>query len=141
MKQRIPTISEVAFQRQVIEAAQSLGWLVMHSRPSRTVGRDGTVRHATALQGHSGFPDLVLSRRGVTLLVELKSNSGRLGLNQLAWLGQLTGVTLSAREWESSSAIPMHFAPHYANAPLIVAVVYPRHWRWLIEVLQNGRVP
>jgi hypothetical protein len=38
------------------------------------------------MQGHSGFPDVVLSRHGVTLFLELKSESGRISPDQVAWL-------------------------------------------------------
>lgn len=141
MKSLIPKLSESAFQRQVIDAAHLLGWLVMHSRPSRTVGRDGTVRHATALQGDAGFPDLIMTRRGVTLIVELKSNAGRIGPAQLRWINALAGTDADADNWFSSSPIPRFVAPYYRNSSLIFVVAYPRHLRWLIDVLQTGTLP
>lgn len=141
LKSKLPPITEAAFQRQVIEAAQLLGWLVMHSRPSRAVSRYGIVRHATAIQGDVGFPDLVLTRRGVTLIVELKSEGGRLGVDQLRWLNAMAGTDSDADNWCSATEIPRYVAPHYRGSELIVVLAYPRHLRWLIGVLQDGKVP
>jgi hypothetical protein len=52
-------------------------------------------RWRTAQQGHSGYPDLTLSREGVTIFRELKSNTGRLSPEQRIWgkhMGDAWGV-------------------------------------------------
>ncbi|MCI0542945.1 MAG: hypothetical protein L0Z49_00695 [Actinobacteria bacterium] len=54
------------------------GWRVCHFRPATT--RDGW---RTAVQGHPGFPDLVLARRGRVVFAELKA---ALSAEQLEWL-------------------------------------------------------
>lgn len=137
----IPKLTEAQFQRQVIEAAKLLGWLVFHPRKSKTLRADGSVRHATALQGDCGFPDLVLTRRGVTLIVELKADAGRLGVSQIRWLNALAGLEAIGLNWVSTSVIPAYAQTLGSDSSSIVVVAYPRHLRWLIEVLQNGRVP
>ena len=73
-----------------IDLAMHCAWAVHHDRPARRAGHGW----ATAIQGHAGFPDLVLARRGVVLFRELKGYqaSGRLGrLNeeQRDWAKQL----------------------------------------------------
>lgn len=78
------TISEADFQRTVIDLAVLSGWTVAHFRPART---DRGWR--TAMSGHPGAPDLILARRGVVLLAELKRQHGRVSPQQRAWLAQL----------------------------------------------------
>ena len=77
-------ISEEDFTTQVVELCQTLGWLVTHSRPART--SKGWV---TPIQGHAGFPDLVMTRGERVLFAELKSEKGKLTANQEAWLNGL----------------------------------------------------
>jgi hypothetical protein len=64
---------------------------VHHDRPARRAGNNW----ATAIQGHAGFPDLVLARAGVVLFRELKGydkngRMGRLSSEQRDWATQLT---------------------------------------------------
>ena len=76
------TVSEAGFQQAIVELAYRLGWRVQHSRAIQT--RNG--RWMTAIQGHNGFPDIVLAhpKHGV-LIAELKTARGRLGADQLLW--------------------------------------------------------
>lgn len=53
---------------------------MVHHRPART---DKGWR--TATQGDKGVPDLILARKGVVILAELKSMSGRLSAEQVQW--------------------------------------------------------
>lgn len=60
------------------------GWLVMHTRAVEI--RPGVWK--TPIQGHPGFPDLVLchkTNRGL-IFAELKSDMGRLSDSQELWL-------------------------------------------------------
>jgi hypothetical protein len=75
---------EEAWTTWVIEAATLHGWRVSHGRPART-GRGWR----TPVQGHIGAPDLLLARDGDVLLIELKSNTGRLRPDQDIWLNHL----------------------------------------------------
>ena len=74
-------ISERDFQDNVIELAQTLGWVVHHDRPARQ--GEGWV---TPIQGNPGFPDLVLAKGGRVIFAELKSEKGKVTDNQEAWL-------------------------------------------------------
>lgn len=86
-----PPLSEAAFQQRVIDYAKRCGWMCVHHRP----GRQGT-RYVTAVQGDRGAPDLLLARAGTVLLVELKTDTGRLGPGQTEWL---TAADTHARLW------------------------------------------
>jgi VRR-NUC domain len=78
-------LSEAQLQACVLDFARLTGWLATHSRPA--AGRAG--RWATPVQGEPGFPDLVLARRGRVVVVELKSQRGRLTGEQQLWLAEL----------------------------------------------------
>ena len=65
-------------------------WACHHDRPARRAGG----RWHTAIQGHAGFPDLVLARAGLILFRELKGYDtrgriGRLSSEQRDWRDQL----------------------------------------------------
>jgi len=78
------TMSEDDLLEAVIQLARVLGWKTAHFRPART--EQG---YRTAVQGDGkGFPDLVLVHpgRAELLVVELKSETGRLTREQEAWL-------------------------------------------------------
>jgi len=70
------------------------GWLVYHNRP--TADRNG--RWRTALQGHAGFPDLVLVHpvAGLVWFVELKRRPNVLAPEQLAWAD---GLRAAGADW------------------------------------------
>lgn len=79
-------LPEADWQARVIDTAHTYGWRVCHHRPART--RKGW---RTPVQGDAGLPDLILARNGVVLLVELKTDRGRVTAAQRAWLDQLGG--------------------------------------------------
>lgn len=89
-------MKEKEFQSQVIILARLHGWLVMHTRTVEI--RPGVWK--TPMQGHAGFPDLVLAHqtRGV-LFVELKSSIGRLSDTQELWLGTLSAAGMEVAVW------------------------------------------
>lgn len=80
-----PEMSEAELQSMVIQTAELYGWRVHHGRPA--MNRSG--KWSTPIQGHPGFPDLVLARDGVVLFAELKSRRGRTTPDQDLWLDQL----------------------------------------------------
>lgn len=87
-------MTEADLQRKIIDLAKLGGWLVHHVRPARTA-------HGwrTPIEGHAGFPDLVLAhhRHGL-ILAELKADKGRLRGDQEDWIARLTAATIGARD-------------------------------------------
>lgn len=70
-------LTEKQFQAQVLQLASLSGWRCYHTFDSR--------------RSSPGFPDLVLVRPPRLLLVELKTDQGRLRPEQAAWLDVLAG--------------------------------------------------
>ena len=77
---KLPPLTEKEFQDQVVELAQTLGWLVYHTYDSR--------------KSVPGFPDLVMVRNGSLLFAELKSEKGKVTPEQREWLFELGGVSV-----------------------------------------------
>jgi len=80
-------MTETQFLQRVVDTAKLYGWLVTHFRPAKTERG-----WRTALQGDSGFVDLVLARGGVVLHAELKVGGGRPRPDQISW-GEAIGDT------------------------------------------------
>ena len=110
------TISESAFQRLVIDAAQRLGWYVAHFRPARTESGWRTPVEADG----AGWPDLVMLRRGRCVVAELKTMSGRTTENQDRWIDRFGAVQLT-----SSGAVTVH-------------VWKPSDWNEIEAILRGG---
>lgn len=76
-------------EQQLLDATVDLAmrcrWAVHHCRPARTARG-----YRTPIQGHKGFPDLVLARGGVVLFRELKGYDAR---------GRLGTVSPEQRDW------------------------------------------
>ena len=89
--------TERDFQQQVIDLARLCGWRIAHFRPARTERG-----WRTAVQGDTGWPDLVLCRPPVTLFRELKAEKGKLTDDQAAWLAQLAACGLDTDTWRPS---------------------------------------
>ncbi len=68
-------LSESELQQMIVDRASVLGWLVYHTYDSR--------------RSAPGFPDLVLCRAGRVVIVEVKSEKGRLSKDQAIWLREL----------------------------------------------------
>lgn len=79
MNGRLP-LTEAQFTETVVELAKFHGWMVSHFRPAWTERG-----WRTPLQGHAGFPDLVLARGGEVLIVELKTVKGKTTKQQIKW--------------------------------------------------------
>ena len=82
------TIPEKALQRAVLELAMTVGYRVHHCRtaPTRSGG------HATPIEGHRGFPDLVLVGHDRVIFAELKSAKGRMSEDQMVWRTRIEDV-------------------------------------------------
>lgn len=81
------SISEEAFQADIIAAAKKLGWRCHH--------------HYDARRSEPGWLDLVLAnpRQKRVLFVELKSETGRLTDGQAWWIGALMAAGLEVYVW------------------------------------------
>jgi hypothetical protein len=84
------SLTEAEFQSKVIARARARGWLVHHCRPCQRVDGSWT----TPVEGHAGFPDLVLACPGAVLFRELKTDAGRLTDSQRHWLETLPNAGL-----------------------------------------------
>ena len=80
-------MTERELQDAIVDAAKLLGWHICHFRPART--SDGW---RTPVQGHTGFPDLVLLRPPRLVFAELKGVKGVVGFDQATWLNGLDAV-------------------------------------------------
>lgn len=75
-------IREIPFQNQLVKEAKEAGWLVQHSRPAYS--KSGRV--STPIQGHKGFPDLVLVKAGrPVIFAELKKVGAYPFCDQRMW--------------------------------------------------------
>ena len=86
------SVSERDFQRTVIELAKVRGWLVYHALPART--KKGW---RTLTQGDVGFPDLVMVRPPRLIFAELKSEKGKMTVEQESWQDALVGCIVLGR--------------------------------------------
>jgi hypothetical protein len=87
-------VTEAALLSHVVELAHMLGWACVHFRPALT-------KHGwrTPVQGDGkGFPDCILVRDRV-IFAELKSDTGRLTPEQMAWFNRLTSAGIEAHIW------------------------------------------
>jgi hypothetical protein len=76
----------------VIDTMRLLRWRVHHVRNSKR----GVV------QGHVGFPDVIALRDGRVLVVELKSDKGRLTDDQRVWLDEWRKTGAFVHVWRPS---------------------------------------
>ena len=88
-------VTETNLQAAVIELATWSKWLVHHSRPART--NDGW---RTAIQGHVGFPDLIMARGPRLIVAELKRQGAKPTEAQQLWLDTISaGGGLEVYVW------------------------------------------
>lgn len=78
-------MTEAVLQQKVEEMAARLGWRGYHTHDSR--------------RSDAGFPDLVLLRRGVHVVRELKTERGRVTPQQQAWLDDYQQAGVDACVW------------------------------------------
>lgn len=79
------TQTEAEFMGMVREAAERLGWVVVH--------------FPAMLANPSGWPDLIMFRDGQVLIAELKTGHGKLGPKQWEWIGRLAAVGIHVQIW------------------------------------------
>ena len=78
--------TEESFQDAVMELAGLYGYLCYHTRDSR--------------RSREGFPDLVLAKGGKVLIAELKTDTGPVSNDQIAWLLATHGVIWRPKHWD-----------------------------------------
>jgi hypothetical protein len=76
-------VTEKELQSMIVQAANHLGWLVYHTYDSR--------------RSPEGFPDLLLVKDDVCLVYECKTEKGRLGPMQQAWIDAFNTAGIPAR--------------------------------------------
>lgn len=79
MAKQSNTNTERETQRQIVDLLRGAGWLVFV-----------TSQPAMARLQLSGLPDLVAFKHGVTLLIEVKSDSGKLRPSQAEFFSRLS---------------------------------------------------
>jgi hypothetical protein len=87
-KAAVPAESEKQFQGVVEKLAHGFGWLTFHPWIS--------VRSA------QGWPDLFMCRMGRAIAAELKSERGKLTVDQQVWLGVLKDCGIETYVWRPS---------------------------------------
>ena len=78
-------MTEREWQAQVVEAATLTRWRHYHAYDSR--------------RSDPGWPDLVLARAPELLMVELKTDTGRLSRAQREWMQVLTACGVECHVW------------------------------------------
>ncbi len=80
-------LTEAQWSKTVEGLLNTYQWKWVHFRPART-----EKGWRTAVSGHKGFPDYVAVKDGRFLLIELKSEAGKLSEEQLEWWHHLNPV-------------------------------------------------
>ena len=102
-------LTEAEWLRSVGDALDLTGWAWIHHCPARRAQGKWT----TATQGNSakGFPDVVAVRPPRVLWLELKTERGRVSVEQNSWLDQLRAsgqeahVLRMPRDWDTFTAL------------------------------------
>ncbi len=84
-------ITEKEWQREVCDIAAMHGWRQYHTWSS--------------VHSAAGFPDLVLCRPPDLLVVELKSNTGKITEAQAGWLNALVACGVRCYVWRPSDLV------------------------------------
>lgn len=82
------TQSEKSFQSQVVKLAKLYQWTLYHTYDSR--------------RSNAGFPDLVLIKGPRIVVVELKSDKGKLRPEQEDWLAKFRATPAEVYVWRPS---------------------------------------
>ena len=87
--------TEREFSQQVEDLLNLFGWRWCHFRPART-------EHGwrTAISGYQGFPDYIAVRGEMLLIVELKSEKGKVTEQQQEWLDALKACGQTVYVWK-----------------------------------------
>jgi hypothetical protein len=106
---------EDPFEDALIDAGHRFGWRAHAERRSRSASG----KHATAIKGDRGWPDVVLAHESKGLvIVELKAQTGSFGEGQIDWLETIDRAAGTGR--------------------VLVAVWRPCDWEFIVVCLQYG---
>ena len=88
-KSRVGAPDERTVQREIVRALRKLGMMVHHSPNGSHLAGDkyARLRQSAALKADgmmAGFPDLIVFKRGRTLLIEVKREGGVMSDDQIA---------------------------------------------------------
>ena len=73
-------MSEADWQTQIVNAARQAGWLTWHAYDSR--------------RSYPGFPDLIMVRGPMLIALELKTEAGKVTVQQQEWIDALQKVRI-----------------------------------------------
>jgi len=91
-------MSEDELQANILDMALKAGWLCYHTRPA--MNKRG--KWSSPMMGNPGFPDLVLARHPIVIFFELKSEKGKLTVQQQEWYHALPNcLVVKPRNWLS----------------------------------------
>ena len=90
-------MSEADWVRRIIDTGHLYQWKCTHFLPSKT-----NKGWRTALQGDTGFVDLVMAKAGRVLHVEAKTDVGRIRPDQIEWAKEIgpTYRLWRPRDWD-----------------------------------------
>lgn len=126
------SLSEPAFQSQVLGLAAFYGWRTYHppDNAPRTTRGGRVVRQRVT----PGYPDLTLVRGAELLFVELKAEKGRLDPAQREWLDALRTVG------DAVDDVPLVREGGRPHPSVEVHVWRPSDWPAIEKRLARGRV-
>ena len=91
-------MTESQLQDNILDAAKQCGWLCYHTRAA--MNKRGV--WSSPMQGNPGYPDLTLARNGIAFFFELKSEKGKLTVEQQEWYHALPNcLIIKPRDWLS----------------------------------------
>ncbi len=129
--------TEAQCQAAIIQAAKLGGWLVHAERPALT--QSG--KWSTPIQGHKGFPDLVLiSPDHLTIIfAELKRKPNKVTAEQVKWLDAFSDW---AHHWGTEVFEGEVHGQPFRTGGLDVRVVWvPDELDVWVRALASGRLP
>lgn len=91
---------EEAWQDQVVELARLTGWICAHFRPAAS----GQGFRTPVKYDGQGYPDLTMCRPGEFMVVECKSDVGRVSPDQQRWLDALACAGVEVHVWRPRDA-------------------------------------
>ena len=103
LNQNRTNILEKDFTQTFDDLASLRGWTWCGFRPARQK-INGEEQYRTPLVGQKGLGDRILARLGIVLIIELKTDSGRLSEGQKIWASALKGFkgyyVLRPSDWD-----------------------------------------